>query len=710
MADNVTLDAGSGGDTIATEDIAGVEYQKVKLIDGTATSTTAIPLSGDLTNGLDVDVTRVGGTVSIQEASALDVSAATVTVDLGANNDVINAGTFAVQEDGAALTALQLIDDAVYTDDDDWTDTTSKHLLVGGVYQSTEQTITDGDVGPLEVDSNGRLKVSIEVDNAGIGGGTQYAEDAVHSTGDTGTVALAVRNDTLAALAGTDGDYAVLQVDADGALYCTISSIAGAQVDDAAFTPGTDSVSMIGCSFDDTMPDSVDEGDGGAVRMSARREMYVQLRDAAGNERGLNIDANNDIGVTNAGLTELAAAINSSQLDINIASDSVGIGGGTQYTEDAAAAANPVGNAQILVRTDTPATQTTTDGDNVAQRGTNYGAAYVQVVDSSGNYIDTFGGSGGTAAADDADFTAGTTQGTPAMGVYESVPTSVTDGDLGTVGITVNRALKVELNDALTPNGDSMVDDTNDALQVNVVTGALAAVGGDAENAAASQNPIQVAGRYDATPRTLDDGDVGAVALDPDGAVHVSDGGNTLTVDGTVTANLSATDNAVLDTIDAVLDTINAKLVTGTVIGDVNLGATDNAVLDAIAASVADRQVLVGATGTTTYYDSDLDETAIGVDAGAVNIYSIQAFNTTAAPLFLQLFNIASGSVTVGTTAPTNQYVIPGNADSDGAGFSITFGVPKSYGTAFTVACTTDSEGSAAPGTGACIVNIEYAT
>lgn len=35
------------------------------------------------------------------------------------------------------------------------------------------------------------------------------------------------------------------------------------------------------------------------------------------------------------------------------------------------------------------------------------------------------------------------------------------------------------------------------------------------------------------------------------------------------------------------LAAINAKLVTGTVIGDVNLGATDNAVLDAIAASVA---------------------------------------------------------------------------------------------------------------------------
>jgi len=59
-----------------------------------------------------------------------------------------------------------------------------------------------------------------------------------------------------------------------------------------------------------------------------------------------------------------------------------------------------------------------------------------------------------------------------------------------------------------------------------------------------------------------------------------------LPIAGTVTADLSATDNAVLDTIDAAIDAINAKLVTGTVIGDVNLGATDNAVLDTIDAAI----------------------------------------------------------------------------------------------------------------------------
>lgn len=114
---------------------------------------------------------------------------------------------------------------------------------------------------------------------------------------------------------------------------------------------------------------------------------------------GLKVDlgADNDVSVTgtvtvdgsgvtqpvsNAGLTELAAAINSSKLDINIASDGVGIGGGTQYTEDAAAEADPVGNALIMVRDDALSGQTTTDGDNIAARGTDKGELYVKHVDA----------------------------------------------------------------------------------------------------------------------------------------------------------------------------------------------------------------------------------------------------------------------------------------------------------------------------------------
>lgn len=78
------------------------------------------------------------------------------------------------------------------------------------------------------------------------------------------------------------------------------------------------------------------------------------------------------------------------------------------------------------------------------------------------------------------------------------------------------------------------------------------AVGGtDAEGAAPTVCPVLTAGRYDAGGRTLGDGRSGAIALSASGHVLTNSA-----VTGTVTANLSSTDNAVLDTIDAVLDTI----------------------------------------------------------------------------------------------------------------------------------------------------------
>ena len=51
--------------------------------------------------------------------------------------------------------------------------------------------------------------------------------------------------------------------------------------------------------------------------------------------------------------------------------------------------------------------------------------------------------------------------------------------------------------------------------------------------------------------------DAGAIAMETDGSVHIHDGGNTITVDGTVTANLGTTDNAVLDAVAASLSVLD---------------------------------------------------------------------------------------------------------------------------------------------------------
>lgn len=115
-------------------------------------------------------------------------------------------------------------------------------------------------------------------------------------------------------------------------------------VDDAAFTAATSSLIAVGGIV---TADSVDAGDVGAFAMLANRQQMVTLYDSSG--------------------VELA------------------VGGGTQYTEDAAAAANPVGNALIVVREDARAGGlTTTDGDNVALRGNNAGELYVKHTDSIG--------------------------------------------------------------------------------------------------------------------------------------------------------------------------------------------------------------------------------------------------------------------------------------------------------------------------------------
>jgi hypothetical protein len=80
------------------------------------------------------------------------------------------------------------------------------------------------------------------------------------------------------------------------------------KADDAAFAPATDKVLMVGAECDDAAPDSVDEGDAGALRMSARRELYTQIRDAAGNERGADVTAANALKTDGSAVTQPVSA------------------------------------------------------------------------------------------------------------------------------------------------------------------------------------------------------------------------------------------------------------------------------------------------------------------------------------------------------------------------------------------------------------------
>lgn len=78
-----------------------------------------------------------------------------------------------------------------------------------------------------------------------------------------------------------------------GAVTC--ASGCGTLTDNSAFTFGSTSIIPTGFVYDDTAPNAVTENAAATPRMSANRVPYAQLRDAAGNERGANVTAKNEL-------------------------------------------------------------------------------------------------------------------------------------------------------------------------------------------------------------------------------------------------------------------------------------------------------------------------------------------------------------------------------------------------------------------------------
>lgn len=209
MANNVELNLGSGGSVVALEDVAGVKYQQVKLIDGTPASTTPI---GTAANPLRIDPT--GSTTQPVSAASLPLpeGAATAAKQDTGNTSLatIAAKDFATQTTLSALNAKVIACDtgAVVISSGVITSITNAVAVTGTFFQATQPvsgTVTgqatataavpayteaaasnlsqdltghlrtriaalvseavpvyiDGDVKPLSLNSEGRLRVSV---------------------------------------------------------------------------------------------------------------------------------------------------------------------------------------------------------------------------------------------------------------------------------------------------------------------------------------------------------------------------------------------------------------------------------------------------------------------------------------------------------------------------------------------------------------------
>lgn len=159
----------------------------------------------------------------------------------------------------------------------------------------------------------------------------------------------------------------------------------------------------------------------------------------------------------------------------------------------------------------------------------------------------------------------------------------------------------------------------------------------------------------------------------------------------TATTNpLSLTTAGDLRVYDATLAALAAAAVpAGTnIIGKVGIDqttpGTTNGVVNVASTAGGGTASLAGALSTTV--------TAIKGSAG--NLYMVSCYNPNASVAFVQIFNIVSGSVTLGTSTPTLS--IPIAATSTG-GFAMS-AVPVAFGTAMSWASTTTYNGLTANG------------
>lgn len=277
MADNVVLNAGTGGDTVAADDVGGVKYQIVKLATGLLDTATLVsgsnPLPiGDNSGSLTVDN---AGTFAVQATLAAETTKVIGTINVAAAQTlatVTTVGTVSAVVPGVGATNLGKAEDAVHADGDTgvmalavrrdanttlagatgdyapiqvdasgnvkvaiisgagsggtaiadaaaFTRGTTSVTPIAGVVETSAPTLTNGNTGTVSLTTGGALRV--DVTSGGIPG---FAEDVAATSGDTGIVILGVRRDTAASSSGTDGDYSTLNLDSTGKLHVNVGN------------------------------------------------------------------------------------------------------------------------------------------------------------------------------------------------------------------------------------------------------------------------------------------------------------------------------------------------------------------------------------------------------------------------------------------------------------------------------------------------------
>lgn len=726
MADNVTLNAGSGGDTIAADDVGGVKYQVVKLAvgaDGAASlvaNASPIPVS-DAGGALTVD-----GTVAVSSITT-DVVPGTGATSLGKAKDSAVGST---DTGVAALARLRYI--AAHSSGSDGSydtlDLTSWHEL-----RTRDQRARDiqdcNDFNDFTALNSDTTTIADSANHVFGSGAVSF--NKVNGAANTvfGAVSFAIANLDISeifedgAFVGTclylpsltNVSYAFIRLGTDASNYnewrWEVESLTAAQWM-ALRHPTSQPDSFAGNGWDST---DIQYGVVGIAMGAETNTLSGIIIDHVHFVGGRITDTTIDASVTSSVSTPNINLhrIGGSPTDANtgnasagtqrvvLASDQPTVPVAGVAAENAAVSGNPVLTGG---RYDSSA-RTLGNGDVGALALNASGQLLVEIAAGAG--------SGGTAAADDADFTAGTTSGTPVMGSYQSTPTAVTDGDMGIIGITADREVKVSVtsggitgavvdsvagatdegvlavavrDDALatlTPaDGDYTQLRTNargaqwvalDSTAAQTVTLAAGTatneiVGDVAQDAAVAGNPVLVGGRASTATPT-------AMSADGDSVYHWLTRTGATVVDGAIVDDAAFTPGT-----SRVVPIAMQADETATDSVDEGDAGCPRITLDR--KQIVTQYVHAAAGGHSPFRSLDCDETEDEVKASAGKLFWIHAMNLTAAVVYLKVYNNTAAGTTVGTTTPVHTFPVATLGDTNGAGFAINFGdAGESYST-----------------------------
>jgi hypothetical protein len=576
VADNITLDPGAGGSTVATDDAgAGGHVQLIKLAASADGSASVIP--ADTTDGLTVILAAQGGVDLMDVTVNNGVGASAVPIQDGGNTITVD-GTVAVTH--AALTELAGAID------------TEMQVDVVAALPAGNNNIGDVDVASVVP--------GVGATNLG------KAEDAAHTSGDVGVMALTVRQDTAAALGQTDADYQPVISDASGRVHVNVgaSALPTGAATSAKQDTGNTSLGTIA----------------GAV---------------SGTEMQVDVLTMPSTAVTNAGLTALNGAIAGTEVQVDVLTmPSTTVTATNLDVRDLVAASDAVtvhGDVGALDQLDL----------------TNTNPIAVAMVDGDGTQITSFGG--GTQYAEDTQAAAGE-QVTMAGVVRLDAAASLVgaDGDRTELQVDANGALRVTgggggteyVVDAAAPaapTGATFVMERDDALA------ALTEVEGDWTNPRSNAN--------------------GALWVKQDGTVTVDGSGVTQPISHAALTELAgAIDTEMqVDVITMPTVTVNAHAVTnaGTFVTQI-----DGSALTAL--QLIDDPVAT--LGTTTYTETTTKGMIVGAVRRDADTTLVDTTNEVG-PLQMNAAGQLKVEVFTGETLPVSLASVPSHAVTNAGTF-----------------------------------------